>query len=83
MRETHKTRLLEYLNEHKTIPSLEAIRDLGNTRLAATVCVLKKEGHIIEAQDIDVKNRYGRNTSVSKYTYHKPSSFWGNLRRKW
>jgi hypothetical protein len=34
---THKTRLLDYLTQHGSITSLEAIRDLGNTRLSATV----------------------------------------------
>ena len=34
-KQTHKTRLLSYLNRYNSITSLEAIRDLGNTRLGS------------------------------------------------
>ena len=46
-KDTHKTRLFSYLEEHKTITSLQSIRDLGNTRLAATICLLRKDGYDI------------------------------------
>ena len=39
MKETHYTRLLKYLNDHGSISSLEAIRDLGNTRLSVTILI--------------------------------------------
>ena len=42
MRETHKTRLLDYLKNYGSVTSLEAIRDLGNTRLSDTIFRLKK-----------------------------------------
>lgn len=66
---THKTRLLEYLQENKTITSLEAIRDLGNTRLAATIHSLRKDGHTIVSTPTKVKNRWGGETEVAKYVY--------------
>ena len=43
-KETHKSRLLKYLQEYKSITSLEAIRDLGNTRLSASIFLLKADG---------------------------------------
>ena len=64
---THYTRLLEYLKEHKTITSLQAIRDLGNTRLSATIYQLRNDGYNIESEDIKVANRWGGITTVSKY----------------
>lgn len=73
MKATHKTRCLDYLKEHKTITSLEAIRDLGNTRLAASICLLRKEGHQILSSTVQVDNRWGTKSSVAKYTYYKPS----------
>lgn len=72
MKETHKTRLLDYLEENKSITSLQAIRDLGNTRLAATICILRKDGHDISTTMIDVPNRWGGKTEVAKYTLHNP-----------
>jgi len=68
-RETHQTRLLEYLKKYEHITSLEAIRDLGNTRLSATIFNLKEEGHIIESESTTVPTRWGTTTTVAKYTY--------------
>ena len=67
MRETHYTRLVNYLNEYGSITSLDAIRDLGNTRLSATIYELRKDGHNIISEDLKVKNRWGNNTTIAKY----------------
>ena len=64
---THYTRLLEYLKIHKTITSLQAIRDLGNTRLSATIFNLRKDGYAINSTDIPVPNRWGTKTMVAQY----------------
>ena len=64
---THYTRLLEYLKKHKTITSLQAIRDLGNTRLSATIFELRKDGYTIDSTDIPVPNRWGTKTMVAQY----------------
>ena len=64
---THYTRLLEYLKKHKTITSLQAIRDLGNTRLSATIFELRKDGYDISSTDIPVSNRWGGTTNVAEY----------------
>lgn len=74
MKHTHKTRLLAYLEEFGNITSLEAIRDLGNTRLAATVCDLRKEGFQIVSTDTKVPTRWGTETTVTKYIYSKTLS---------
>ena len=65
----HKTRLIDYLKEYKEITSLEAIRDLGNTRLSATIFTLKDEGYIIATEDVQVPTRWGTKTTVTKYIY--------------
>lgn len=73
-RETHKSRLLQYLKDYKSITSLEAIRDLGNTRLSATIYTLKDEGHNIETENTQVATRWTnkdgsrKTTTVAKYT---------------
>lgn len=64
---THYTRLLEYLKEFGNVTSLAAIRDLGNTRLSATIFQLRKDGHNIISEDLIVRNRWGNNTTVSLY----------------
>ena len=64
---THYTRLLDYLKKFKNITSLDAIRDLGNTRLSATIYELRKDGYNIISEDLTVKNRWGNNTTIAKY----------------
>ena len=67
-RSTHKTRLLAYLKEFKSITSLEAIRDLGNTRLSATIFKLRDEGHPIISEDIRVNTRWKNEDGTNKTT---------------
>jgi hypothetical protein len=68
MRETNKTRVVKYLKEYGSITPIQAIQDLGNTRLAATIFELKDLGWDIETESLRVKNRFGRTTNVAKYS---------------
>jgi len=74
MKATHYTRLLEYLKEYRSITSLEAIRDLGNTRLSATIFNLRKDGYRIDTDMVKVKTRFSKPngdrvyTEVARYT---------------
>lgn len=67
-RDTHKTRLLQYLKDYGSITSLDAIRNLGNTRLSATVFALKNEGHTITSEDEKVPTRWLKKDGTPKYT---------------
>ena len=68
MRETHKTRLIKYLKKYGSITPIQAIQDLGNTRLAATIFQLKELGWHIKTEDLKVNTRWGTTTTVAKYT---------------
>ena len=68
MKITHKTRVINYLKEFGSITSLEAIRDLGNTRLSATIFTLRKEGHLIGSKDIKVPTRFKKQNGNTIYT---------------
>lgn len=74
MRATHYTRLLEYLKEYGSITSLEAIRDLGNTRLSATIFSLREDGYKIDTDMVKVGTRFSKPngdriyTEVARYT---------------
>jgi len=84
-KETHETRLLAYLKEHGSITSREAIHHLDNTRLAATVCVLRDKGHKITTSTLDVHTRWEKNVRVAVYTLDgvvKSKGFWSFLKRK-
>ena len=69
MKPTHKTRLLEYLEEFGSITTLQAIFDLGNTRLASRIHELRREGYDITSQPMKVPTRWGTETTVTKYIY--------------
>ncbi len=69
MKPTHKTRLLEYLEEFGSITTLQAIVDLGNTRLASRIHELRREGYDITSQPMKVPTRWGTETTVTKYIY--------------
>ena len=66
-KQTHETRLLVYLKEHKTITQQEAYIELGNTRLSATVFNLRKKNYNIVTEPTKGKNRYGEATNYGTY----------------
>jgi hypothetical protein len=67
-KKTHKDRLVEYLQSNGSITSLEAIRDLGNTRLSATIHTLRHtDKYVIYADTVEVPNRFGGTTKISRY----------------
>tara|TARA_R110002020_G_scaffold97112_1_gene231962 strand:- start:508 stop:741 length:234 start_codon:yes stop_codon:yes gene_type:complete len=68
MKQTHYTRLVDYLSEYGSITSLDAIRDLGNTRLSATVFKLRKDGYNITNDFVDVPTRWFKDNGDRKFT---------------
>jgi len=65
---THAYRTLKYLRDFGKITSLEAFRDLGNTRLSATIYVLRhKYGYNIQNIQTKTKNRYGETVYYDTY----------------
>jgi hypothetical protein len=64
---THEGRLLDYLEKFGSITSLQAIQDLGNTRLSGTIYTLKRKGYNFNTESVSVPNRFGGKTKVAKY----------------
>ena len=81
-RQTHVDRVLKYLEDFGSITSLDAFKDLGNTRLSASIWILRHK-YNIEIDDIieESKNRYGDKVHYSRY-YLKGSLFEQNLKNK-
>jgi hypothetical protein len=68
MRKTNKERVLDYIRDFGSITSLEAFRDLGNTRLSASIWLLRHEdGLDIRSINESSKNRYGDKVNYSRY----------------
>jgi hypothetical protein len=68
---THKQRVLDAMQNGRTISAWYAINTLGNTRLAATIFTLKKDGHVISKEMIDGVNKFGDNIRYGVYTLVK------------
>ena len=64
---TQNERVLDYLEQHKGIEPMTALSELGVFRLAARIADLKKDGHNIKSEMIDVWNRWGEKATVAYY----------------
>jgi len=64
---TQRQMVLEILKEGKGITSMQAF-DLGITRLAAIIFVLRERGYPIRTESIETVNRYGETTRYARYT---------------
>jgi hypothetical protein len=64
---TQSERILRHLKDHKTITSLEAMKEYGIMRLASRISDLRREGHDIGSRTVTGKNRYRENTHFSEY----------------
>ena len=61
-------RIFEYMKAHGGITTLDAMYDLGVTRLSGRIFDLRKSGVEIDSERITVKNRYGEDCSVVRYS---------------
>lgn len=64
---TQKERILKHLQDFGSITSWEAIKEYGCTRLSAYIYLLRKDGYIIENENVTTKNRYGDAVTFAKY----------------
>ena len=70
-RKTNKERVLEAMGNGRTISPWYAINELGNTRLAATIFQLKKDGHEISSEKVEGINKFGDKIHYVKYKLDK------------
>lgn len=62
-----KTKVLKYMKEYGSITSLEAMKDLGVSRLASRINELRNEGIEIDDVYLESKNRFGEKVRYKKY----------------
>ena len=60
-------RVFDYIREHGSITTLQANKELGETRLSARIYELKEKGVKIEYEWLNVKNRFKEARRVKKY----------------
>ena len=66
--------ILWHLKFYGSITSYEAIKEYGATRLSAIIFNHRKKGYRIESMPINKKTRFGKTTTIAKYTYTPPLS---------
>lgn len=71
-RQKQKQRVLDALKDPRGVSPWFAWEKLGNTRLAATIHSLKKEGHNITSVTEKSKNKFGETVRYSRYFLHPP-----------
>lgn len=64
---SHYDRILNHLKDYGSITSLEAFKEYGNTRLSATIFLLRKDGYKISSEKVAFRNRYGKVVYFAKY----------------
>ena len=65
---TQNERILEYINEFGSITQLEALKELGVMRLASRVSDLRRRGFPIVSETVAVKNRFGEDCYIKRYS---------------
>lgn len=60
-------RVFDYMIDFGSITTLQAITDLGETRLSARIFELQDKGVNISSSWEEVKNRYGEKRRVKRY----------------
>jgi len=68
MNTTSQNNMILFHLASQSITSLEAVDLYGVTRLSGRIYDLKKEGHQIESEMVEVKNRRGDTCHVKRYT---------------
>lgn len=60
-------RVFDFMTENKSITSIQACTELGETRLSARIFELKAKGINISYEWVDVTNRYNEKRRIKKY----------------
>ena len=64
---TQTEKVLRHMKRFGSITPLEAMEEYGIMRLGAQIWDLKREGHLIQSEDVKGRNRFGEPTRYAKY----------------
>lgn len=65
---SQEDRIVDYMQRFGGITQLEALRDLGVMRLASRVSALRQKGVAIKSETVTIKNRFGEECRISRYS---------------
>lgn len=61
-------RVYAYMKEFGSITPMDAIKDLGYTRLACAISEMKRDGHKVRKKYETKKNRFGQPVTYARYS---------------
>lgn len=67
-KKTQAERVIDYIDMFGSITQFEAMQDLGIMRLASRISDLKKKGYPIKSELVSVKNRFGEDCYIKRYS---------------
>jgi hypothetical protein len=71
MKTNQKQLILKYIEDFGSITPMEAIFDLGITKLATRISEMRKDGIRFNIEPVKSKNRYGKTVRFAKYSFPK------------
>ena len=72
---SHATEVIDYIREHGSITTKQAMEDLGCYRLSARIYDIRAIGIDVQKEMVTVQNRHGQNCRVARYTIPNPPEF--------
>ena len=67
---SQKTRILQHLQEGRSLNRLDSWQELGVLEAPARISELRQDGHPIVTQLQDVTNRYGEKVRIAEWRLH-------------
>ena len=71
MKVTQRQLILKYIQDFGSITPMEAIFDLGITKLATRISEMRRDGMCFKIETVKSKNRYGKTVRFAKYSFPK------------
>lgn len=72
---SQKAKVLNHLQNHRCITSMEAFAKYGATRLSAIIFDLKKEGYLIKTTSVTRRNQEGNSCTYAEYSLMTEGDF--------
>lgn len=72
---SQKSKVLNHLQNHRCITSMEAFSKYGATRLSAIIFDLRDEGYMIKTNKVTKKNKDGNVCNYAEYSLMEEGDF--------
>lgn len=71
MKVTQRQLIINYIKDFGSITPMEAVFDLGITKLATRISEMRADGMEFRIEMVNDKNRYGKPTRYARYSFPK------------